>query len=104
MMLDPQKYGGVLVRANSAHGDAANAMCISDSDLFITHLPMLVATKDAPVGQEVLWDYNAVTNKADDILLKEVCMCGGKDVTYHINGMAFKFRGCNGHYMRYVPK
>ena len=76
-VLDPQNYGGVLVRMNSGHGSSANVhpLDIGDGCLMVAALP-------AAPFEELLWDYVAVTTEADDPLLEVACRCQGRPLTY----------------------
>lgn len=79
-MVDPECFGGVLVRANQAHGTAANA-CVTGSAL-------MVAARFAKPGHELFWDYQSYTDDPEDPLLGVECKCGGRACRYaHIKGV-----------------
>lgn len=76
-VLDPQNYGGILVRMNSGHGSSANVHPLDTGSgcLMVTALP-------AARFDELLWDYVAVTTEANDTLLEVDCRCQGAALTY----------------------
>jgi hypothetical protein len=73
-MVDPELFGGVLVRANQAHGSSAN-ICVMGSAL-------MVAARVAKAGRELLWDYRSYTNDPNDPLLNITCSCQGRACRY----------------------
>jgi len=80
-MVDPELFGGVLVRANQAHGTAANA-CVTGGAL-------MVAARFAKAGRELFWDYQSYTDDPEDPLLGVACKCGGRACSYaHIKGVS----------------
>jgi hypothetical protein len=94
-MIDPERFGGVLVRANQAHGTAANACVIGSA--------LMVAARFAKPGRELFWDYRSYTDDPDDPLLGVECKCGGRACRYaHIEGV--EGRKCPGVLLELVAK
>lgn len=88
--VEPAKEGGMAVLLNCGHGQHANAKTdtVWRPDLGY-HMPYIKAVQDVPPGTEVLYDYNAVTDDADeyrDFAKNPVCGCG-----------------CGGHILSYQP-
>lgn len=73
-MVDPELFGGVLVRVNQAHGSSAN-VCVKGNAL-------MVAARSAKVGRELFWDYRSYTNDPEDPLLEIACSCQGRACRY----------------------
>lgn len=91
--IDPNAFGGVLVRINAAHGSAAN-LCLEKADSPAT---LMLAATPASIGQELRWDYRAVTDDPNDPL-NAACNCGGKQCRY--KEISMTGRRCTGKLMR----
>ena len=88
--VEPAREGGVAVLVNCGHGTHANAEAATVWRPDLGYLmPYICAQQDAPPGCEVLYDYGAVTEDADEydsLHLNPACGCG-----------------CGGRLLRYEP-
>jgi hypothetical protein len=75
--IDPNSHGGMLVRLNSAHGTAANVCPVEDDNT----MTLMKAAIKAAAGEELRWDYVAVTDDPNDPL-NAPCKCRGKRCFY----------------------
>ena len=98
-VIDPEGKGGILVRANSAHGDATNCMMCELTERAKQVFCVVVKCVDS--GEELLWDYDAVTSDAADPLLRIECRCNGKHVRVDVFGIGYELRKCPGTMMQH---
>lgn len=73
--LDPQEYGGVLVRANTKHGSEVNASVIVGIDERAWMLPLTSLTP----GKELFWFYDS------NGISKIPCACNGRAVSVPVH-------------------
>ena len=99
--VNPNEGGGIAAYFNQAHGTAALMLLWpGDKSSCFHHLgdfagfSHLVVIKDIKPGEELFWDYAAITDDPDDILLKVPCHCNGKRWRRKVFGDVFNGRGC----------
>lgn len=76
-MIDPTAAGTALAMCNMGHG-ACETMVAREGYLRGTKTAALITTRRVHAGEELLWDYRAVTDDPGDPLLDRLCRlrCG----------------------------
>jgi hypothetical protein len=76
----PSRIGGLLMMINCGHGERETLEPVKETMVSSLHTYLRVV-RAVQTGQELLWDYNAITDKKNEAM-KCMCGCGGWLVAY----------------------